>query len=68
MEKKDIWKVEDKFKRIYKNQQTSERRAAMEDYEQLIAEPNHPWRKSLYSNWTQEDLQYMVVLLRESLR
>ena len=68
MEKKDIWKVEDKFKRIYKNQQTSERRAAMEDYEQLIAEPNHPWRVSLYSNWTQEDLQYMVVLLKESLR
>ena len=68
MENKSRLKVEDKFTRIYKNQPKSERQEIIKDYERLIAEPQHPWRISLYSHWSQEDLQYMVELLKESLR
>ena len=68
MDNKSKWKVEDKFRRIYKNQPKSEREELMRDYEKLVAAPEHPWRISLYSHWSEEDLLYMVELLKESLR
>ena len=68
MENKSKLKVEDKFRRIYKNQQKSEREELMKDYERFLAEPDHPWRISLYSHWSDDDLRYMIELLKESLR
>ena len=54
--------------RIYKNQPKSEREELVRDYERFLSEPDHPWRISLYSHWSDDDLRYMIELLKESLR
>jgi len=62
------WKVNNKFERIYKNQPKGERAKVLKDYEAMLSNPHDPWRISIYASWTDEELELMTNLLKESLR
>lgn len=61
------WKVNNKYERVYKNQQREEREKALKDYEGMLKNPHDPWRISVFASWTDEEITMMIQLLRDSL-
>ena len=61
-------KAADKFQRIYKNQSKDMRLSLMLDYEVIVKDPtDNIGRHIRKQGWTQQDLEEMLSLLRESL-
>ena len=59
--------VEDKYRRIYENQSKSEKLETLKDYEEIVKDPEHPWRSLFYKRWSEEDLLLMIQLLKNGL-